>query len=38
MVGEIEQAQRWSVDAIAARAGELFGARGSGLPTMGFGR
>jgi NAD(P)-dependent dehydrogenase (short-subunit alcohol dehydrogenase family) len=38
MVGEIEQAQRWTVDAIAARAGELFGEGGSGLPTMGFGR
>jgi NAD(P)-dependent dehydrogenase (short-subunit alcohol dehydrogenase family) len=38
MVSEIEQAERWTVDAIAARMAELFGDRSSGPPTMGFGR
>jgi len=38
MVGEIEQGERWTVDAIAARSGELFGDRRTGIPTMGFGR
>jgi NAD(P)-dependent dehydrogenase (short-subunit alcohol dehydrogenase family) len=38
MVGEIEQGERWSVDAIAARKKELFGERRSGVPRMGFGR
>jgi NAD(P)-dependent dehydrogenase (short-subunit alcohol dehydrogenase family) len=38
MVGEIEQGERWSVDAIAARKAELFGDRRTGAPRMGFGR
>jgi NAD(P)-dependent dehydrogenase (short-subunit alcohol dehydrogenase family) len=38
MVGEIEQDERWTVDAIAARVDELFGERRRGAPTMGFGR
>lgn len=38
MVGEIEQGERWSVDAIAARKSELFGERRTGTPRMGFGR
>jgi NAD(P)-dependent dehydrogenase (short-subunit alcohol dehydrogenase family) len=38
MVSEIEQGARWSVDAVAARADELFGERRRGAPTMGFGR
>ena len=38
MVGEIEQAERWTVDAIAARTDELFGERRTGIPVMGFGR
>jgi NAD(P)-dependent dehydrogenase (short-subunit alcohol dehydrogenase family) len=38
MVSEIEQGERWSVDAIAARKQELFGGRSTGAPTMGFGR
>jgi NAD(P)-dependent dehydrogenase (short-subunit alcohol dehydrogenase family) len=38
MVGEIEQGERWTVHAIAARKDELFGGRRSGAPTMGFGR
>jgi NAD(P)-dependent dehydrogenase (short-subunit alcohol dehydrogenase family) len=38
MVGEIEQAERWSVQAIDARKDELFGGRRPGIPTMGFGR
>ncbi|HEX4819327.1 MAG TPA: SDR family oxidoreductase [Acidimicrobiales bacterium] len=38
MVGEIEQGERWSVEAIDARRGELFGERRSGTPRMGFGR
>ena len=35
---EIEQGERWSVEAIAARQQELFGGRATGAPTMGFGR
>jgi NAD(P)-dependent dehydrogenase (short-subunit alcohol dehydrogenase family) len=38
MVSEIEQAGRWTVEAIAARADELFGDRRRGTPVMGFGR
>ena len=38
MVGEIEQDERWSVEAITARKDELFGGRRPGAPTMGFGR
>jgi NAD(P)-dependent dehydrogenase (short-subunit alcohol dehydrogenase family) len=38
MVSEIEQHERWSVDAIAARKQELFGDRRTGAPKMGFGR
>jgi NAD(P)-dependent dehydrogenase (short-subunit alcohol dehydrogenase family) len=38
MVSEIEQGERWTVDAVAARADELFGERPRGAPTMGFGR
>ena len=38
MVSEIEQSVPWTVDAIAARADELFAGRRRGLPTMGFGR
>jgi NAD(P)-dependent dehydrogenase (short-subunit alcohol dehydrogenase family) len=38
MVGEIEQGERWTVDAITARKDELFGGRRSGAPKMGFGR
>jgi NAD(P)-dependent dehydrogenase (short-subunit alcohol dehydrogenase family) len=38
MVGEIEQGERWSVQAIAARRGELFGDDRPGPPKMGFGR
>jgi NAD(P)-dependent dehydrogenase (short-subunit alcohol dehydrogenase family) len=38
MVGEIEQGERWSVDAITARMDELFGDRRTGIPVMGFGR
>jgi hypothetical protein len=38
MVSEIEQNERWSVDAIAARKSELFGERRTGAPRMGFGR
>jgi 3-oxoacyl-[acyl-carrier protein] reductase len=38
MVSEIEQGERWTVDAVAARADELFGERRRGAPTMGFGR
>ena len=38
MVGEIEQGERWTVEAIEARKDELFGGRRSGAPTMGFGR
>src|SRR3954452_22691628 len=38
MVGEIEQGERWSVEAIDARRSELFGDRRTGAPRMGFGR
>jgi NAD(P)-dependent dehydrogenase (short-subunit alcohol dehydrogenase family) len=38
MVGEIEQGERWSIDAIAARKSELFGDRRTGAPRQGFGR
>jgi NAD(P)-dependent dehydrogenase (short-subunit alcohol dehydrogenase family) len=38
MVREIEQDERWSVDAIKARKQELFGERRTGAPKMGFGR
>jgi NAD(P)-dependent dehydrogenase (short-subunit alcohol dehydrogenase family) len=38
MVAEIEQHERWTVDAIAARHDALFGAHRPGLPTLGFGR
>jgi NAD(P)-dependent dehydrogenase (short-subunit alcohol dehydrogenase family) len=38
MVGEIEQGEQWSVEAIAARRNELFGERRTGAPRMGFGR
>ncbi len=38
MVGEIEQGERWTVDAIATRQDELFGERRRGTPIMGFGR
>ena len=38
LVSEIEQGERWTVEAIAARKAELFGDRRSGIPTMGFGR
>ena len=38
MVSEIEQGERWSVQAIAARKSELFGDRRTGVPRMGFGR
>jgi NAD(P)-dependent dehydrogenase (short-subunit alcohol dehydrogenase family) len=38
MVSEIEQHERWSVDAIAGRKQELFGDRRTGAPKMGFGR
>jgi NAD(P)-dependent dehydrogenase (short-subunit alcohol dehydrogenase family) len=38
MVSEIEQDERWSVTAIAARRTELFGERRPGAPKMGFGR
>src|SRR5437879_2404898 len=38
MVGEIEQGERWTVDAIAARMDELFGDRRTSTPVMGFGR
>ena len=38
MVGEIEQGERWTVDAIAARKAELFGDNRPGIPRMGFGR
>jgi len=38
MVGEIEQGERWSVEAIDARRNELFGDRRTGAPRMGFGR
>ena len=38
MVSEIEQNERWSVGAIAARKAELFGERRPGAPKMGFGR
>ena len=38
MVSEIEQHERWSVAAIAARKAELFAERRSGAPRMGFGR
>jgi NAD(P)-dependent dehydrogenase (short-subunit alcohol dehydrogenase family) len=38
MVSEIEQSERWSVSAIAARKSELFQDRRSGAPKMGFGR
>jgi NAD(P)-dependent dehydrogenase (short-subunit alcohol dehydrogenase family) len=38
MVSEIEQNERWSVGAIAARKAELFGERRPGAPRMGFGR
>ena len=38
MVSEIEQGEQWTVDAIAARADELFGDHRPGAPTMGFGR
>jgi NAD(P)-dependent dehydrogenase (short-subunit alcohol dehydrogenase family) len=38
MTSEIEQDERWSVEAIAARQSELFGENRSGLPRMGFGR
>src|SRR4051812_2542070 len=38
MVSEIEQGERWSVAAIAARKGELFGERRTGAPRQGFGR
>jgi hypothetical protein len=37
-VSEIEQDERWSVAAIAARKAELFGERRTGAPRMGFGR
>ncbi|HEY2814680.1 MAG TPA: SDR family oxidoreductase [Acidimicrobiales bacterium] len=38
MVSEVEQDERWSVDAIRTRKGELFEGRRSGAPKMGFGR
>jgi NAD(P)-dependent dehydrogenase (short-subunit alcohol dehydrogenase family) len=38
MVSEIEQGERWSVEAIAARKAELFNERRTGAPRMGFGR
>jgi 3-oxoacyl-[acyl-carrier protein] reductase len=38
MVSEIEQNERWSVGAIAARKAELFGEHRPGAPRMGFGR
>jgi NAD(P)-dependent dehydrogenase (short-subunit alcohol dehydrogenase family) len=38
MASEIEQGERWTVEAIAARRHELFGGRSTGAPTMGFGR
>jgi NAD(P)-dependent dehydrogenase (short-subunit alcohol dehydrogenase family) len=38
MVSEIEQDDRWTVGAIAARKAELFGERRTGAPKMGFGR
>ena len=38
MVGEIEQGERWSIEAIDARRSELFGERRTGTPRMGFGR
>jgi 3-oxoacyl-[acyl-carrier protein] reductase len=38
MVGEVEQGERWTADAIEARRAELFGDRSPGLPRMGFGR
>jgi NAD(P)-dependent dehydrogenase (short-subunit alcohol dehydrogenase family) len=38
MVGEVEQGERWTVEAIEARRSELFGDRSPGLPRMGFGR
>jgi 3-oxoacyl-[acyl-carrier protein] reductase len=38
MVSEVEQGERWSVDAITARKDELFAGRRTGPPTMGFGR
>jgi hypothetical protein len=38
MVGEIEQGERWSAEAITARMDELFGDRRTGIPVMGFGR
>jgi NAD(P)-dependent dehydrogenase (short-subunit alcohol dehydrogenase family) len=38
MASEIEQSERWTVDAVAARADELFGERRRGAPKMGFGR
>ncbi len=38
MVAEVEQDGRWSMEAIEARRGELFGEDRSGPPTMGFGR
>jgi NAD(P)-dependent dehydrogenase (short-subunit alcohol dehydrogenase family) len=38
MVGEIEQGERWSPEAIEARRAELFGDRRTGPPKMGFGR
>lgn len=38
MVGEVEQGERWTVEALDARRSELFGDRKPGLPKMGFGR
>jgi NAD(P)-dependent dehydrogenase (short-subunit alcohol dehydrogenase family) len=38
MVDEVEQDERWTPDAIDARAADLFGSDGPGLPRMGFGR
>ena len=38
MVSEIEQGERWTVDAIAARARRAVRRPQTGAPTMGFGR
>jgi len=38
MVGEIEQADRWTPAAIEGRRAELFGDHRPGLPRIGFGR
>jgi NAD(P)-dependent dehydrogenase (short-subunit alcohol dehydrogenase family) len=38
MVAEVEQGERWTIDAIAARRADLFGGHRPGLPRMGFGR